>query len=38
MAKTELIKDIFSRVSGFAGALGEYAKKKNKKVFINNFL
>ncbi len=38
MAKTELIKDIFSRVSGFAAILGDYAKTKNKKTFINNFL
>ncbi len=38
MAKTELIKEIFSRVSGFAGALSEYAKTRNKKTFINNFL
>ena len=38
MAKTELIKDIFSRVSGFASVLGEYAKTRNKKTFINNFL
>lgn len=38
MAKVELIKDIFSKISGFAGVLGDYTKTRNKKAFINNFL
>ncbi len=38
MAKSELIKDVFSRISNFAGILGDYAKTKNKKAFIYNFL
>ncbi len=38
MAKTGLIKDVFSRMCSFAGILGDYAKTKNKQTFIYNFL
>ena len=38
MAKNELIKDVFTRVSNLAGILAQYAKTRNKKVFIYNFL
>ena len=38
MAKNIIIKDIFSRLCNVAGILSEYAKTKNKKVFIYNFL
>lgn len=38
MAKGELIKDVFLKMSTLAGILGDYAKTKNKKTFIYNFL
>ena len=38
MAKTEIIKYVFSRMCNFAGMLSEYAKTRNKKTFIYNFL
>ena len=38
MTKSATIKDVFSRISSFAGILSDYAKTKNKKEFINNFL
>ena len=38
MAKNELIKDVFTRVSNLAGILAQYAKTRNKKTFIYNFL
>ena len=38
MTKSATIKDVFSRISSFAGILSDYAKTKNKKECINNFL
>lgn len=38
MAKSEVIKDVFSKMANLAGTLADYAKTKNKKTFIYNFL
>ncbi len=38
MAKDVVIKDVFSKLCNFAGILAQYAKTKNKKVFIYDFL
>ena len=38
MAKNELIKDVFTRGANLAGIPAQYAKTRNKKAFIYNFL